>query len=106
MSYNILGSDDQPWYGWMFVGLAIFIVCPVWSLNEISRLTGLKFSRQHIVWLEAIFIGIMIVATILLKRIYPEMGWYEPLSGITFVALIRGIIWVMCQLFAGEFEDD
>jgi hypothetical protein len=99
-------SIQNPWYDWMFIGLAIFVVCPVWCFNEISGLTGWKFGWQHIIWLEAIFIGIMVIATILLMRVHPDMGWYEPLTGIAFVALIRGGIWVMHKLFKSELDDD
>ena len=90
----------------MFVGLAIFVVCPVWSLSEISSLTGWKFSWRHVIWLEVIFISIMVVATILLMRTYSEMDWCDPLSAIIFVALIRAFIWVMHKLFASELDDD
>jgi hypothetical protein len=106
MFNTFLGSDAEPWYGWMFVGLAIFIVCPAWSMGEISNLTGWKFSWRHIIWLEVIFIGIMVVTTILLKRAYPEMPWFQPLTGIALVAFIRVVFWVMHQLFPSEFDDD
>ena len=102
----ILGSDSESWYGWMFVGLAIFIVCPVWCLNEIGGRFGWVITWRHVIWLEAVFISIMLVSTILLMRVYPKLGWDEPLSGIAFVALIRGGIWVMRQVFKSEFDDE
>jgi hypothetical protein len=106
MSSGILGSDDLPWYGWMFVGLAIFVVCPVWCLSQISGLTGWKFGGRHIIWLEAIFVGIIVLATAFLMRVYPEMRWYESFGAIVVVALIRGGIWTMHQLFKSELDDD
>jgi len=106
MSGGILGSEDLPWHGWMFIGLAIFIVCPEWCLNEIAEWTGQVSSWRHLIWLEAIIIGVIVATTFLLNRVDSSMGWFEPLIAIMLVALIRIFFWVTRQIFASVFEDD
>lgn len=82
-----LGANGSTWYGWMFLGLACVIIFPDEMLDSLN----LTFDWRHLVWLEVIFIGIIIASTIILKRHYPALRWYLPLVAIGFAALIRGI---------------
>jgi hypothetical protein len=84
-----LGSHMTPWYGWMFLGLAIVIIFPDEALENVR----LGFTWRNLIWLEVIFIGIILVAMIALKRDYPDLRWFFPLIPLGFVTAIRGIIW-------------
>jgi hypothetical protein len=84
-----LGSRMTPWYGWMFLGLAIVIMFPEEALENVR----LGFTWGKLIWLEVVFIGISVVAMIVLKRYYPNLRWFYPLIPLGFVAAIRGIIW-------------
>lgn len=84
-----LGSPMAPWYGWMFLGLACVIIFPDAAPENVR----LGFTWRNPIWLEVIFIGILLVAVIILKRFYPDLRWFFPLIPLGFVAVIRGIIW-------------
>jgi hypothetical protein len=89
--FFIVGShmNMTPWYGYMFLGLAIVIMFPDEALENVH----LGFSWRNLIWLEVIFIGIILVAMIVLKRYYLNLRWFSPLIPLSFVAVIRGIIW-------------
>jgi hypothetical protein len=87
--YFYMGSRMTPWYGWMFLGLAIVIMFPDEALENVR----LDFTWRKLIWLEVIFIGISLVAMIVLKRYYANLRWFYPLISLGFVAAIRGIIW-------------
>lgn len=84
-----LASRMTPWYGWMFLGLALVIMFPDEALENVR----LGFTWRNLIWLEVVFIGSSLVAIIVLKRYYPEMRWFFPLIPLGFAAAIRGIIW-------------
>jgi len=88
-----LGANHVSWYGWIFLGFAFLIIFPDEALDNIGERTGWAFDWRHVVWLETILIGLIIVAMILLKQVYPELRWFLPLIAIGFVAFIRGIVW-------------
>jgi len=88
---SILGSPRTPWYGWMFLGFAVVIMFPDEALENVR----LGFTSRNLIWLEVIFIGISLVAMIVLKRYYPNLRWFYPLIPLGFVAVIRGIIWLI-----------
>lgn len=87
----------MPWYGWMFLGLAFVIIFPDEALENVR----LGFTWRNLIWLEIIFIGIILVAMIVLKRYYPNLRWFYPLAPLGFVAAIRCIIW-----FIDRSDDD
>jgi uncharacterized membrane protein len=94
-----LGAGGARWYDWMFLGFGLVICFPAEFLNEISEWTGREVRLRHVVWLEVILIGLIVVLTMLLKRAYPELPWFEPLIPIGFVVFFtRGIIWFINQL--------
>jgi hypothetical protein len=84
-----LGSRMTPWYGWMFLGFAFVIMFPGGALENVR----LGFTWRNLIWLEVIFIGIILVAMIVLKRHYPNLRWFFPLIPLGFAAAARGIIW-------------
>jgi phosphatidylglycerophosphate synthase len=97
------GGGSAPWYIYLFLSLAIFIVCPVWCLEEIGRF---EVDWRHVIWLEVIAASIMVAATILLMPMYPKLHWWHPLSVILFVVVARAFIWSIYQMFKGEIGDD
>ncbi len=100
---GIAGSHSAPWYQYVFLGLAIFIVCPVWCLSEIGRF---RVTWKNLIWLEGIVLSTMIVSTVLLRRVYPTLNWRHPMFAILLVAFGRVVIWGLYQLFKGEVGDD
>jgi hypothetical protein len=88
-----LGVNSASWYAWMFLGFAFLIIFPDEALDSIR----LSFDWRHLIWLEVILISIIIAAMIILKRFYPDVRWYLPLIAISFVALIRAIIWFISR---------
>ncbi|HVU08139.1 MAG TPA: hypothetical protein VHG89_06315 [Verrucomicrobiae bacterium] len=93
IAWIYLGSKGATWYDWMFLGLAIVIIFPDEALDNV----GLILNWHNLIWLEVIFIGIVITAVIILKRFYPELHWFLPLIAIGLVAFIRGIIWFISR---------
>ncbi len=100
---GIAGSHSAPWYQYAFLGLAIFIVCPVWCLSELGRF---EISWKNVIRLEAIALSAMLISTVLLRRVYPTLTWHNPVFAILFVAVARFFIWGIYQLFKGEIGDD
>jgi len=93
------GAGGAHWYAWMFLGFGIVVCFPAEFLDEIGGWTGREVRLRHVVWLEVILIGLIVVLMFLLKRAYPEIRWFEPLVAIGFVAFFtRGIMWFINQL--------
>jgi hypothetical protein len=82
-------SSHGSWYGWMFFGLAIVIIFPDEFLENIR----LPLTWRHLIWLEAILIGIVIGAVIVLKHYYTNLRWFFPLIPFGLVAVFRVILW-------------
>jgi hypothetical protein len=81
-------SSHATWYAWMFLGLAFVVIFP----DELLENIRLTFTWRHLIWLEGICLGIIVVAVIVLKQFYPEFRWFFPLIPVGVLALIRGIL--------------
>jgi hypothetical protein len=97
MSLGFSGNG-MPWYRCMFLGFGIVMFFPVQFLTEIGDRIGWEIGWRHVIWLEVVIIGLMVITTMVLMRFYPEMPWFESLGGIIFAALIRGIVWLVKQV--------
>jgi Mn2+/Fe2+ NRAMP family transporter len=95
------GERGAHWWDAMFLIFGIVMLFPVTFLTEIGERIGWQIGWRHIIWLEVIVIGLIVVAMLFLKRAYPELHWFEPIGGIFFAALIRGIVW-----FSNRSVDD
>jgi hypothetical protein len=81
------------WYGLMFLGLAIVIIFPDEFLENIR----LRLTWRHLIWLEAILIGIVVGAMIVLKHYYTDLRWFYPLIPFGLVAVFRVISWLLTR---------
>jgi hypothetical protein len=88
-SFHSYGSYHAPWYLWLFIGLAVVIIFP----DELLENVGLAFTWRNLIWLEAIFISLVIVAMILLKSHYPGLRWYFPFLPLGLAIAVRVVIW-------------
>jgi hypothetical protein len=93
------GRARWHWYDIIIVGLAAAIVYPDKVLDWVGERTGKAFGWRHIIWLEVIAIGLMIFAMTLLMPIYPRLEWWYPLLLVGAFALLRGIMWVLLEMF-------
>ena len=78
--------------------IAAAIVYPDKVLDWIGERTGRAFSWRHVVWLEVVAIGLMIIAMTLLMPVYPKLQWWYPLLFVGMLALIRGIMWLVIEM--------
>jgi inner membrane protein involved in colicin E2 resistance len=93
------GRGRWHWYDIIIVGLAAVIVYPDKVLDWIGEHTGRVFGWRHVVLVEAVAITLMFVAMALLMPAYPRLQWWHPLVFIGILALFRGIMWFIIELF-------
>jgi hypothetical protein len=86
------------WYDIIFVGLAVVIVFPDKVLGWISDRTGREFGLWHIVWLEIIAVGLIVIAMTLLMPVCPRLNWWYPFLSIGAFVLVRGIRWLVIEM--------
>ena len=97
--YISFGQARWHWYDIIVVGLAAVIAYPDKVLDWISDRTGREFGGRHIVWLEIIAVGFMVIAMMLLIPVYPKLDWWYPLLIIGAGGLVRGIQWLVIEFF-------
>lgn len=85
------------WYDVIFLLLAFVIVWPDMVLDWISERTGKAYGFWHIVLVEVLAVGLIVVALALLMPVYPRLQWWFPLVPVGFLALFRLILWIMLQ---------
>jgi hypothetical protein len=91
------------WYDLVFIGLAAAIVYPDRILEWLSEQTGRAWGLLHLILVEAIAIGLMIAAMILLMPIYPRLEWWHPLFHVGMLAGIRTLMWCLSRMIG--FDD-
>jgi hypothetical protein len=96
--------SGPPWYYYLLLGLAAMIVYPDKILDELSDRTGREFGWQYVLVLEAVAIGLMIVAMHLLTPRYPKLTWWLPVLFVGGIAAIRFLMWRVVRMFG--FDDD
>jgi len=93
---------EGDWWSAIFLILGLVIFFPVGILTEIGERAGWHVGWRHIILLEVVAIGSVVVAMMLLKRFYPELSWFAPLVGVSLAALIRGVMWCFGQLAGSD----
>jgi len=91
------------WYDIVFTGLAAAIVYPDKILEWLSGQTGFAWGLLHLILVQAVAIGLMIVAMLLLMQMYPRLEWWHPLTHVGMLAGIRTIMWCLSRMFG--FDD-
>jgi len=81
------------WYGWMFFGLSFVVIFPDEFLENIR----LPLTWRHLIWLEAILVGVIVGVMIILKHYYSDLQWFFPLFFIGLVTVFRGIVWYLSR---------
>ncbi|MBI5773287.1 MAG: hypothetical protein HZA89_06035 [Verrucomicrobia bacterium] len=99
-----LSGGRLSWYDLIIFGLSIMIVFPDKVLNWIGERTGKAFGWWHIVLLEIIAVGLLIIAMTLLMPIYPKLYWWYPLLCIGVSGVIRMLMWFISEMFG--FDDE
>ena len=91
------------WYDLIIVALAAAIVYPDKILEWLSDATGKIFGWGHLVLLEVVTIGLMMLAMVLLMPTYPALVWWKPVMMVGVLAVIRIGVWLVVQMFG--FDD-
>jgi hypothetical protein len=92
-----LGSTRMPWYGFLFLGVAILIIFPDEALESLR----FEYNWRHLIWLEVFLIASIVIAMVLLQPHYPNLKWFYPLIPIALVAIAR----VFIRMIRGSAED-
>jgi len=87
------------WYDIIIFALAGAIVYPDKILEWLSDKTGKVFGWWHLIFLELVAIGSLIVVMLLLLPSYPKLDWWEPVLFVGLLAAIRIGVWVAMQIF-------
>ena len=90
------------WYDVPFIAVATVIVFPDRILDWIGEHTGRVFTLRHIIWLEVLAIGSMMILTTLLAPHYPKIQEWYPLAIVGIMVVFR-LIW---SLLVGMFGAD
>jgi len=93
------GRGRWHWYDIIIVGLAAVIVYPDKVLDWIGERTGRVFGWRHVVLIEVVAVALMVVSMALLMPAYPRLDWWYPLLFVGMLALLRGIMWFIAELF-------
>jgi len=96
------GSNSTPWYYYLFLVFAIFGFFPILCLSELR----IKVSWKSVIWLEASVVCLTVLSFFLLRLVYAGFRWHVPVYAFIFVLIVRVVVWVGKQLFAGEIGDD
>src|SRR4051812_43879095 len=97
------GRSRIAWYDILLIGLAAAIVYPDKCLDWIGERTGRAFGLRHVVFLQVVAFGLLIIAMILLMPVYPKLHWWHPLVFVGMLGLFRVIARFITALFG--FED-
>jgi hypothetical protein len=87
------------WYDIIIAGLAGVIVYPDKVLDWVGERTGRVFGLRHVVYVEVIAIGLLLIVTTLWIPVYSDLPWWYPLAFVGFFGLLR----FMTSIVAGMF---
>ena len=93
------GRGRWHWYDIIIVGLAAVIVYPDRALDWIGERTGRAFDWRHVVLIEVVAIVVMFIVMALLMPAYPRLQWWYPLLSVGTLAVLRGVVWFVTDLF-------
>ena len=97
------GTRQIHLYDFVFLAVAGAIVFPDKVLEWVSDRTGKIFGWWHLIALDLLAVGTMIVATVILLPVYPKLNWWEPLIFVGVLAATRLGVWLAVKLFG--FDD-
>ena len=92
------GGLTWSWYDILFGGLAAVVVFSDKIIACISKLIGRELGWRWIAWLVGIALGLIIIATLVLMRFYPDLDWWYPLIFIGLCMLLQVLFRVISKL--------
>jgi hypothetical protein len=98
-----IGRGRWRWYNLIILGLSAAIVYPDKVLGWIEDRTGRAFGWRHIILLEVISVGLLILVMTLLISVYPRLDWWYPVLFVGLLAVVRVMMWLALQFFG--FDD-
>ncbi|MBN9690472.1 MAG: hypothetical protein J0M24_09540 [Verrucomicrobia bacterium] len=91
------------WYEVLLLGLAAVVVYPDKVLEWIGEWTGWSLGFRHLIYLEMVALGLIVLAMSLLMPAYPQLAWWKPILMIGFLGVVRLIVsWVTSFLGFGN----
>ena len=85
------------WYDFLLLGLAAVVVYPDKVAEWIAEWTGWSLGVRHLIYVEIVALGLIVLAMSLLMPAYPNLHWWQPLVWIGFLGVVRLIV----RLFTG-----
>lgn len=97
------GRGRWHWYDILLVGLAAMIVYPDKVLEWLGERTGRELGWLHLILIEFVAIGLMVIAMILLMPVYARLEWWYPIIFVGLLTVLRTVMWSIKQMF--DFDD-
>lgn len=88
---RLFGGRGWHWYDLAFLCIAAAIVYPDEILDWIASRTGKHFTALHLLILETIAAGSLVLLDWRLVDIYPKLLWWEPLLFVGMLLVFRVI---------------
>lgn len=92
------------WQNLVLFGFSLAIIYPDQLLLWIGQQTGRPFALWSLIVVEIIAMPLMVIATKLLMTFYPAIDWWDMLTYIGAVALLRFLYWISESVFRWLFD--